>query len=132
MEKLGGLRVGGDENLSVRSRRSSSFHMVGPTAPTVSRMRIASVIEDLSPDVKPRADTNEMVGIGLIPTNALNTPYSKDRSPGYSSRKRRRLFSDVDGLTPPGTFSRLNSINEFDDQEQDTFVRAGSFVENPK
>ncbi len=93
--------------------------MVGPTAPTVSRMRIQSVIEDhLSPDnVKPTPDASEIVGSGLVPTNALNTPYSKDRSPGYSSRKRRRLFSDVDGLTPPGNFSRLNSINEFDDQD---------------
>ncbi len=108
--------------------------MVGPTAPTVSRMRIQSVIEDLSAEnVKQNADASEqLIGSGLVPSNALNTPYSKDKSPGYSSRKRRRLFSDVDGLTPPGNFSRLNSINEFDDQDQDNYVRAGSFVENPK
>ena len=72
--------------------------MVGPTAPTVSRMRMQATIEDLSPSIQAAADgREEVVGSGLI----HNTPFSKYRSPGYSSRKRRRLFSDVDGLTPP-------------------------------
>ncbi len=106
--------------------------MVGPTAPTVSRMRIASLVEDLSAEKAiQNADTSEVVGSGLVPSNVLNTPYSKDRSPGYSSRKRRRLFSDVDGLTPPGNFSRLNSINENDDKDQENYFRAGSLEENP-
>jgi len=116
-EKLGGqigVRRLDDDAISARSRRSSSFHMVGPTAPSVSRMRLQSTIEDLSPGIlqglhpggSGHRHEEEMIGSGLI-----NSSHSKDKSPGMSSRKRR-LFSDVDGLHHPRTFSHLdNSID---------------------
>ncbi len=99
IRQLGASRDDIDDKLSARSRRSSSFHMLGPTSPNVSRMRMEKTSEEF-----------ELRKWGLQGQGGqgLEASLSRERS----SQRKRRLYSDIDGTPSPSRFTNLNnSIN---------------------
>lgn len=83
--KLAALKADHDDTISGKSHRSrlSSFRMLGPTTPVVSRMRIQSTIEDLSPALFEHT----------IGEDGERVPASPIRKVG--GNRTRRLFSDI-------------------------------------
>ena len=94
--------------MSKRSRKSSSFHMLGATPAKVTKLRVQATFEDYE----------------LIPTSPALGAVDERRESRSPTKNRSRIYSDIDG-TPPGRDNLNSSINQTPTRIRN---RGGSFV----
>ena len=107
IRELGAAKDDLDDQVSFRSRKSSSFHMLGPTSPDISRMRLQSTVEEHHIRMQYGLGIQGQGGQTSIETMMQN------REKNTTSSRKKRLYSDIDGTPSPNRFGGLNSsINE--------------------